>query len=448
MRELQYKNLQYDNYEFINKVNFWILISSIIISIVLSILSTIGFFSVSKHFNVIIVAYSFIATLINILLVKIHKNKSLIAAFFGLAAVEGFITLAGTSDAIGIYITFGIAPIIATLYYNKKFTLKINIISYLLMIVSLYFKWQNDAAIFDNREGLKGFCETYFPVVIGFTIEYIVLFLITMMITERNSIVLKQKTVALDELKASKEKIEEKNNQLEDTQLKIIQFVAQCLGSHDLFTGRHVMHTKEFVYILCKKMRELGYYTEELTDENIDLYSSAAFLHDIGKIHIPEGILNKVGKFTDEEFERMKSHPEEGRKLLEFLPKIGDGKFNDIAIQMAYCHHEKWDGTGYPRRIAGDNIPLCARIMAAADVLDALISQRLYKEPMSIEQALKVFEESKNKHFEACIADAVIACESQIREIDAKFKQAESAIYNQELQWWNNYHQNKEEVKA
>ena len=136
----------------------------------------------------------------------------------------------------------------------------------------------------------------------------------------------------------------------------------------------------------------------------------------------------------------MKSHPEEGRKLLEFLPKIDDGKFNEIAIQMAYCHHEKWNGTGYPRRIAGEDIPLCARIMAAADVLDALISQRLYKDPMSIDDAMKVFEESKGQHFEPCIADAVIACKEEIRKIDAQFKSEESAKYNEELQWWYRYH--------
>ena len=206
----------------------------------------------------------------------------------------------------------------------------------------------------------------------------------------------------------SNRKVREKNNQLAETQFKIIQFVAQCLGSHDLFTGRHIMHTQKYVEVICNELVRMGYYTEELTKKNIQLFVNAAFLHDIGKIHVPEGILNKIGKFTEEEFAMMKCHPEEGKKLLDFLPKIDDGKFNEIAKEMTYCHHEKWDGTGYPRGLVGENIPLCARIMAAADVLDALISQRLYKEPMSIDETIDVFEKSKGMHFEPCIADAVI----------------------------------------
>lgn len=138
----------------------------------------------------------------------------------------------------------------------------------------------------------------------------------------------------------------------------------------------------------------------------------------------------------------MKNHPEEGRKLLEYLPKIGDGSFNTIATQMAYTHHEKWNGTGYPNNLSGDDIPLCGRIMACADVLDALISKRLYKEPMTIEEAMNVFEESKGSHFEPCIADAVIENKELIRTIDANFKSVESHNNMAELSWWIRYHEN------
>ena len=100
--------------------------------------------------------------------------------------------------------------------------------------------------------------------------------------------------------------------------------------------GRHVMHTKEYVRIISKKLRDSGHYQDILTDETIHLYETAAFLHDIGKIHIPEGVLNKIGKFTDDDFAVMKEHPVEGKKLLGKLPKIGDGQFNVIAIDMAF----------------------------------------------------------------------------------------------------------------
>ena len=166
----------------------------------------------------------------------------------------------------------------------------------------------------------------------------------------------------------------------------------------------------------------------------------AALLHDTGKIRIPQHIVNKIGKYTKEEYEIMKTHPMEGRKLLEGMPVIDDGGFNVTAKEMALYHHERWDGSGYPYGVAGDTIPLCARILAAADVLDALISPRLYKEPKSIEDAIKVFEEEKGKSFEPCIADAVIALKNEIVALDLDFKTYEGAKFDDELARWKKYY--------
>ena len=229
--------------------------------------------------------------------------------------------------------------------------------------------------------------------------------------------------------------------ELSENQFYLMEFVAQLLGSHDLFTGRHVIHTQTYVEMIAHKLRELGYYTEELSDSTINNMKAAAFLHDIGKIHIPEGILNKNGKFTQEEFELMRCHPEEGAKLIDFLPLIDDGRFNKIAEEMTLCHHEKWDGTGYPYHLKGTDIPLSARIMAAADVLDALLSRRLYKSPIPIEEAMDVFKKSSGAHFEPCIVEAVLAIQSLIDESDHNFKETEAATNEEELACWDNYHE-------
>jgi len=431
-----------DNFSYINNVNLKIIFISNIVTILIFVLSILGIFSVTRQFCYVLITYSVISSIIDYILVKYATKHKKLATIFSLLVLEGFITLAGTNPHIGIYLTFCIIPFVSTLYYNRKLTFCINIASYFLMLISLFFKWKSGAIIFSNSDGHTAFMYTYFPFAVGLTIEYSIIFLISLLLTQRNNHLLSSMAGALSNLKMSHKKIKEKNEQLENTQVKIIAFVAECLGSHDLFTGRHVLHTKEYVSLICNKMKESGFYSNELTQENIVLFTNAAFLHDIGKIHIPEGILNKIGRFSNEEFELMKSHTTEGRKLLEFFPIIGDGKFNKIATDMAYCHHEKWNGTGYPRRIKEKEIPLCARIVAAADVLDALISQRLYKEPMSIDEAMQVFEDSKGNHFEPCIADSVIACKEQIIEIDRKFKEEESADYNEELQWWSNYHQN------
>jgi HD-GYP domain-containing protein (c-di-GMP phosphodiesterase class II) len=147
-----------------------------------------------------------------------------------------------------------------------------------------------------------------------------------------------------------------------------------------------------------------------------------------------------MGKYTEEEYEIMKTHPMEGRKLLEGMPLIDDGTFNTTAKEMALYHHELWDGSGYPYGVAGDTIPLCARIMGAADVLDALISPRLYKKPMSVEEAVKFFEEEKGKAFEPCIAEAVISLKNEIITIDRDFKTFEGARFDEELARWKKYY--------
>ena len=229
--------------------------------------------------------------------------------------------------------------------------------------------------------------------------------------------------------------------ELSENQFYLMEFVAQILGSHDLFTGRHVIHTQTYVELIARKLRELGFYTEELTDRTIKNMKTAAFLHDIGKIHIPEGILNKNGRFTEEEFELMRCHPEEGAKLIDFLPLIDEGEFNRIAEEMTLCHHEKWDGTGYPYHLKENEIPLSARIMAGADVLDALLSRRLYKSPIPITEVIEKFKESSGYHFEPCIVEAVISLQEEIDQMDQNFKETEAATNEEELAWWDNYHE-------
>ena len=294
----------------------------------------------------------------------------------------------------------------------------------------------------------------YISNLIGLMIEFIFVTLICDTLAKRTHKTMQVLVVNYTEREDALKELEENNqkmkcmndelgnviNDLQQTQVRIIEFVAKVLGSHDLFTGRHVMHTPKYLEIIAKELRNNGFYTEELTDTNIQIFSTAAFLHDIGKIHVPEGVLNKVGKFNDKDFQLMKSHPEEGKKLLEALPPIQSGYFNSIAIDMAYNHHEKWDGSSYPNGKKGEEIPLCARLMAAADVLDALISQRLYKEPMKLEDAMKVFQESKGSHFEPCIAQSVINCQEQIRIIDKEFKDLENETNEKELAFWKEYH--------
>ena len=201
-------------------------------------------------------------------------------------------------------------------------------------------------------------------------------------------------------------------------QNKVIISFANLVESRDSFTGEHIKRTAIYVELIARELVKKGLYTDVLTEENIQLFVNTAPLHDLGKIRVPDQILCKPSRFTPEEFERMKTHSLEGYNLIdENLTGVESDEFLEIAKIMALYHHEKWNGTGYPNNVKGTDIPLCARIMAAADVLDALLSKRQYKDAMSIEQAMDIFRESSGSHFEPCIVDAVLACEDSIREV-------------------------------
>ncbi len=181
----------------------------------------------------------------------------------------------------------------------------------------------------------------------------------------------------------------------------IISGLANLIESRDLETGTHVTRTSEFVRTLAKFARADGVYRDRLNDRTISLMYRAAPLHDVGKIVVPDDILKKPGKLTEEEFALMKRHASEGGRIVrEVLGGVADGEYLSMAEEIAACHHERWDGGGYPAGLAGENIPLSARIMAIADVFDALVSERCYKKAMPAEKALAIIREESGTHFD------------------------------------------------
>ncbi len=181
----------------------------------------------------------------------------------------------------------------------------------------------------------------------------------------------------------------------------IISGLANLIENRDLETGEHVTRTSEFVRALAEFARADGVYRSRLNDRAISLMYRAAPLHDVGKIVVPDDILKKPGRLTEEEFAQMKRHASEGGRIVrEVLGSVADSEYLSIAEEIAACHHERWDGKGYPAGLAGEDIPLCARIMAIADVFDALVSERCYKKAMPPEEALKIIREESGTHFD------------------------------------------------
>lgn len=202
--------------------------------------------------------------------------------------------------------------------------------------------------------------------------------------------------------------------------------MADLIENRDQDTGEHVKRTSRYVELLTRAAQRQGYCSQVLTDDYAELLVKAAPLHDIGKIAVSDTILQKPGRLTKEEFEAMKAHTTAGGRIVgEVLKGIEEKGYIDIASQVAAFHHEKWDGSGYPHGLRGETIPLGARIMAVADVFDALVSKRCYKEPMSADEAFTVIRESAGSHFDPTLAG--MFCQIR-REVEGVMGTEERAV--------------------
>ncbi len=414
-----------ENIRSVNKVVEILILTCAVVPVSFCILTLCGIWRVPHSYSALMFSYSVLCFFIAHALNRSWRTQN-IGMYFGIIATALFVELLAVKNIISVNITYAAVPFLSCLYFNRKITITSTLTAFALMVFALFLRSRTVLTVMATDVQVHTPHTWFISSLVGYSVEFLFIFLLALTMANRS-----HKAIEL---------LHTQNVNLQNTQDMIIGFVASCLGSHDLFTGRHVQHTKHYVKIIATKLRDLGYYTDVLTDETIHLYETAAFLHDIGKIHIPEGVLNKIGKFTEEDYKVMKTHPVEGKRLLEQLPKIGDGRFNQIAIDMAFCHHEKWDGTGYPCGLKGEEIPLCGRIMAAADVMDALISKRLYKEPFTINEALNIFKDSIEKQFEPCIVEATKACQSEIEQLAKTFKMQEAETEKQEVEWWENYH--------
>lgn len=205
-------------------------------------------------------------------------------------------------------------------------------------------------------------------------------------------------------------------------QSHIITTMADIIENRDESTGGHIRRTAKYVEILAKELQRRGKFTDILTNQYISDMVMAAPLHDIGKIHISDTVLNKPGKLTDEEFALMKTHTTAGRELLEKARgDLGDIHYLNIAIDMAAYHHEWENGHGYPYGVGGGDIPLCAKILAVADVFDALTSKRCYKAAMPFEKASSIIREERGTHFDEDVVDAFTGSSEKVRAAMTEF---------------------------
>jgi len=214
------------------------------------------------------------------------------------------------------------------------------------------------------------------------------------------------------------------NKKTYQTELKFLACLNALAMARDNETGNHILRTQHYVKKLALRLKEMGHYKIELSDEMIKLLFKAAPLHDIGKVGIPDSILHKSGRLTDEEWQVMKTHATIGRAILASaeLETHGGSGVITVAIKIAGDHHEKWDGSGYPSGLKGEEISLPARIMALADVYDALMSKRIYKAAWRHEDVISEIVSQRGAHFDPLVVDAFMMEKAGFLAIHSRYK--------------------------
>lgn len=222
-----------------------------------------------------------------------------------------------------------------------------------------------------------------------------------------------------DSLKMQLQKINSMQN-------SIIRGMATMVESRDNSTGGHIMRTSTCMLVFSESLKKHTEYGK-LPEKFYENLAKAAPMHDLGKIAVDDAVLRKPGKFTDEEYEKMKSHSAEGARIVtKVLEDVDDEDFKQIAVNVAHYHHEKWNGSGYPTKISGEQIPLEARIMALVDVFDALVSKRCYKDSFDYDKAFSIIEESLGSHFDPQLGKEFLNCRPELEKLYNQFKSSEN----------------------
>lgn len=243
------------------------------------------------------------------------------------------------------------------------------------------------------------------------------------------------------ELKAAADFLRDKNNYLEQEVARrtqevtaiqdvTIMVMASLAETRDTETGNHIRRTQHYVKELAHRLKDHPRFADFLTERNIEMLFKSAPLHDIGKVGIPDRILLKPGKLTPEEFEIMKTHTTLGRDAIDHAEgMLGMSvDFLNMAKEIALSHQEKWDGSGYPQGLSGDDIPISARLMAVADVYDALICRRVYKDPMPHEQAVNIILQGRAQHFDPDVTDVFLEASEAFRLIAERYADSDDDI--------------------
>lgn len=321
--------------------------------------------------------------------------------YFAALALQLCVVLLSLDVNLQLSVTTMITPIVALAYFSPAFTLYTCILSSISQIL---------ISCITAKQAVEYFWPNITPLDYVFTtggghlMESIIVTIVFLCVT-----ITARKLMLF---------LQKRNQQVQTIQNQLVYSFADMIESRDGTTGEHVKRSSQTVALITEYLIKNNIYGDALSLEELQLIALVAPLHDIGKMKVPDSILSKPGKLTSSEFDIIKTHPTEGVKIIDRTMKnIEDERYLKIARNMALYHHEKWDGTGYPKGLHQTEIPISARIMAVADVFDALCSKRSYKEQFSIDEAYEILKDSSGKHFEPCLVEIMIKLRPKLQQI-------------------------------
>ena len=359
--------------------------------LLVALLNVLGIFKIAPVPLYLTVAISIFDFLLPTLFYNILKIRSNRLRFFLLTILVSQSGLQYATLSYHTIIMLVFPLVISCLYNERKYVIYTAVISFPMIILSHLAAFRLKVVPDEPLVTLKG---TVLYGILPRTIEFLAIFVICFFISDRI-----QRLVST---------LAAKNKELYEDQENLMFSLSQVIESKSESTSQHVRRVSEYTRILC---RNLGY-----DDEECRKISLAATMHDVGKLMIPDALLEKPGRLTPEEFAVVKKHTEYGRQMLESSP----GELFALSTQIAWQHHEKWDGTGY-LGVKGTDIPRCARCVALADVFDALVSRRAYKTPWSPEDAFREIVAQKGRQFDPEVVDAFVLHFEEFLEVARKY---------------------------
>ena len=420
-----------------NKFNIYCLMLIMLLGLVVVSLNDMNIFSLNKPLvrtsMLLLMAFSAVPCIIwiiNDIILKKEISILLKSYFKIIIIISSFISIMMLCVALSFHATLllVIPTLLAAQYKKNNKTFVIGMIaSLVLTVVSVYGSFlfgvydanllkplsKEEATIFSNRVDIlkseRAF-SVFFHYALPRMLGIVAIDFIGFSITRRTSDMLDTQIVLSNQIK---------DEILAKTRMQngVIEHLADIIESRDIETGEHIKRNNMYVTILVKKMKDIDPYKNILNPNMCEYIINAAPLHDIGKIAVSDLILCKPGRLTDEEFEKMKLHTIRGGEIVNnILNELGSEEFLKVAYEIAISHHEKWNGTGYPYGLKEEEIPLPGRIMAIADVFDALVAERVYKKPIPIDEAITIIIKDSGTHFDPNLIDI-------FKEVTDEFKE-------------------------